>query len=90
MRFILLVMKKLQFVWEDDEMFAIICDICKEQIKGDYKEVYPASTGLVSSEILKGHSDLCMKCWKMFTEYKRIPLVEFPNKEVGESNGERK
>jgi len=63
-------------------MKAIICDICKEQIEGDYKEVYPASTGLISSEILEGHSDLCMKCWKMISQTRRIPLVEFPNTEA--------
>ena len=65
-------------------MKAIICDICKEQIKGDYKEVYPASTGLISSEILEGHSDLCMKCWKMISQTRRIPLLdlEFPNTEA--------
>lgn len=63
-------------------MKAIICDICKEQIKGDYKEVYPASTGLISSEILEGHSDLCIKCWKMISQTRRIPLLEFPNTEA--------
>lgn len=63
-------------------MRAIICDICKEEIKGDYKEVYPASTDLISREILEGKSDLCMKCWKMLSQTRRIPLLEFPNTEA--------
>ena len=65
-------------------MKAIICDICKEQIKGDYKEVFPATTELLPSEICIGHSDLCMKCWKMIVQTRRIPLLdlEFPNTEA--------
>lgn len=63
-------------------MRSMVCDLCGERIEGDYKEVFPATTELIPSEIFTGHSDVCMKCWKAFTKVKRIPIVNFPNSEV--------
>jgi hypothetical protein len=63
-------------------MQATVCDFCKGQIKGDYKQICDASTDILANAFCIDSKDMCMKCWKAFTEIRMIPLVEFPNTEA--------
>lgn len=68
-------------------MKTLICDLCGETINGAYKEVYNSHTEGISRATV-GKWDVCESCWKMFTQFKRIPIVNFPNMEV--DNGENR
>lgn len=58
------------------------CDICREEIKGEYIRAVPDTTEPQYGRQTVECKDICMKCWKTFQNSRRISLVEFPNSEV--------
>jgi hypothetical protein len=63
-------------------MVTTICDLCKQEIVGEYKQVYTSHTEGISKQKEFGKVDVCMRCWEAFTNTRMIPLVEFPNTEA--------
>lgn len=63
-------------------MISTICDLCKQEITGEYKQVYNSHTEGIAKQTDFGKIDVCMKCWKAFTQVRMIPVVEFPNSEA--------
>lgn len=66
-------------------MRTFICDICKEEIKGQYKEVINNANGVLCFD--EQHWDICEKCWGAFINQRRIDLIDFPNKEGKDGEG---
>lgn len=58
-------------------MRIIKCDMCGEDVQGEYMEVYQR----ITEGIATGKTDVCLKCWSVFENTKRIPVVNFPSME---------
>lgn len=67
-------------------MKKLICDICKDVIDGEYKEVYGNNTNGVQY-VDDGRMDVCKKCWSTFANCIRVSEISFPNKEVENGKG---
>ena len=66
-------------------MRAFVCDICKNQFVGNYKEVSENNTSGICLSIK--HWDVCESCWRAFISCRPIQLVDFPNKEGNDGEG---
>jgi len=62
--------------------FKITCDFCGKEIKGEYRKIKQEFTDEDTQGVRLPYNDMCMDCLKMITDYKRIPLLEFPNTEA--------
>jgi len=68
-------------------MRAFICDICKKEINGRYREVNDSSTEPIY--ISTRHWDVCLNCWNAFISCRPVQLVDFPNKEGNDGEGNK-
>ena len=52
----------------------VTCDFCGDEIIGEYRRLRQEFTDRGETHL---YNDMCMKCLKMVTDYKRVPVFSY-------------